>query len=84
MCEYIIMEDFMMDKYVFDNSNGLCYELIRDYYIPCLTLPAEKEKPIGIYGQRHLRYIRQYKRLHYSNLLTSGKMNRYLAAVFRL
>ena len=50
MCEYIILEDFMMDKYVFDNSNGFLYELSGDYYIPCLTSPAEEEKPTGIYG----------------------------------
>lgn len=42
MCEYIILEDFMMDKYVFDTSNGIWYELVGDYYIPCLTLPAKK------------------------------------------
>ncbi|MDE6567196.1 MAG: TnpV protein [Lachnospiraceae bacterium] len=47
-----------MDKYVFDNSTELWYELSGDYYIPCLTLPAEKEKPIGVYGQRHLRYLK--------------------------
>lgn len=70
-----------MDKYVFDNSNGLWYELNGDYYIPCLTLPAEEEQPIGIWGQRHLRYIRQHKRLLYSNLLTSGKLNGYLADI---
>lgn len=71
----------MMDKYVFDTSNGIWYELVGDYYIPCLTLPAQEGQLIGVWGQRHLRYIRQYKRLHYSNLLTSGKMNRYLADV---
>lgn len=48
--EYIILEDFLIDKYVFDNSNGLWYEQIGDYYIPCLTLPAEEEKPIGVTG----------------------------------
>ena len=56
MCEYIndtiIQEDFSMEKYIFDKSNGLWYELQGDYYIPCLTVPAEKEKPIGIWGQR--------------------------------
>ena len=70
-----------MDKYVFDNSNGLWYELIGDYYIPCLVLPPEEDQPIGIWGQRYLRYIRQHKRLLYSKLLTSGKMNGYLADV---
>lgn len=51
MCEYIITEDFLMDKYIYDESNGLWYELQGDYYIPCLTLPAEKEnKPISLRG----------------------------------
>ena len=47
-----------MDKYIYDASNGLWYELQGDYYIPCLTLPAEKEnKPISLWGQRHKHYI---------------------------
>ena len=47
-----------MDKYIYDNSNGLWYELQGDYYIPCLVLPAEKEeRHIGVWGQRHLRYL---------------------------
>ena len=54
MCEYISMtiitEDANMKKYVYDKNNGLWYELQGDYYIPCLTLPAEEEKPIGILG----------------------------------
>ena len=70
-----------MDKYIFDNNNGLWYELIGDYYIPCLTLPTEEEKPIGIYGQRHLRYLKEYHRATYTNLLTSGKVNGYLAEI---
>lgn len=70
-----------MDKYVFDNSNGLWYERIGDYYIPCLTLPAEKEKPIGVCGQRHLRYLKEYHRATYTNLLTSGGLNAYLAEI---
>lgn len=53
MCEYIITEDFSMDKYIYDDKNGLWYELQGDYYIPCLILPAEKEQPIGLWGQRH-------------------------------
>ena len=50
MCEYIILEDFKMDKYIYDESNGLWYELQGDYYLPCLTLPHEDERPIGIWG----------------------------------
>ena len=80
MCEYIILEDFIMDKYIYDNSNGLWYELQGDYYIPCLVLPAEKEeRHIGVWGQRHLRYLKQHRKVLYSELLISGKLNDYLA-----
>ena len=55
-----------MDKYIYDESNGLWYELQGDYYIPCLTLPTEKEyKPIGLWGQRHKRYLQEHKRTVY-------------------
>jgi hypothetical protein len=81
MCEYILPEDQQMDKYIFDESNGLWYELRGDYYFPCLTLPAEEEQPIGIWGQRHRRYLREYKRAVYTALLLSGRLNSYLADV---
>lgn len=68
-----------MKKYIYDENNGLWYELQGDYYIPCLTLPEEEQKPIGIWGQRHLRYIKQYCKVFYTNLLTSGKLDGYLA-----
>ncbi|MCI9471564.1 MAG: TnpV protein [Lachnospiraceae bacterium] len=62
--------------------NGLWYELQGDHYIPCLTLPAEKEnKPIGIWGQRHKQYLQEYKKASYINLLTNGKVNSYLADI---
>ena len=65
-----------------DKKNGLWYELQGDYYIPCLTLPTEKEhKPIGLWGQRHKRYLQEHKRAVYTTLLTSGKLNRYLADI---
>ena len=70
-----------MDKYIYDNSNGLWYELIGDYYIPCLTAPAEEETPIGIWGQRHLHHLKEYHKVTYTNLLTSGKLNSYLADI---
>ena len=71
-----------MDKYIYDESNGLWYELQGDYYIPCLTLPAEKEtKPIGLWGQRHKRYLQEHKRAVYTTLLTNGKLNCYLADI---
>ena len=70
-----------MDKYIYDDKNGLWYELQGDYYIPCLILPAEKEQPIGLWGQRHLRYLKEYRRNTYTMLLTSGKLNTYLADI---
>ena len=70
-----------MDKYIYDDKNGLWYELQGDYYIPCLILPAEKEQPIGLWGQRYLRYLKEYRRSTYTTLLTSGKLNTYLADI---
>lgn len=68
-----------MEKVIYDEKNGLGYELQGDYYIPCLKLPDEEQQPIGIWGQRHLRYIKQNRKVLYLNLLTSGKLNGYLA-----
>lgn len=70
-----------MDKYIYDENNGLWYERKGDYYIPCLTLPAEKEKPIGTWGQRHQTYLKNYKKALYISLLTSGKLNGYLVDI---
>ncbi len=70
-----------MEKYIFDKSNGLWYELQGDYYIPCLSLPEEEERPIGLWGQRHLQYIREYRKALYTSLQLSGKLNSYLADV---
>ena len=68
-----------MDKYIYDENNGLWYELQGDYYIPCLTIPEEEQRPIGIWGQRHLRYIREYRKGLYNSLLLSGNLNSHLA-----
>ena len=82
MCEYMILEDYKMEQYVYNEQNGLWYELRGDYYIPCLELPAEKEeRSIGVWGQRHLRYIREHKKALYTSLLTNGKLQSYLADV---
>ncbi|MBQ6222888.1 MAG: TnpV protein [Solobacterium sp.] len=70
-----------MEKTIYDESNGLWYELQGDYYIPCLTLPAEEDNPIGIWGQRHLQYIKQECKALYTELLTSGRLNAYLADI---
>ena len=68
-----------MEKVIYDEKNGLWYELQGDYYIPCLKLPEEEQRPIGIWGNRHLRYIKQHRNVLYLKLLTSGKLNGYLA-----
>ena len=71
-----------MEQYIYNEQNGLWYELRGDYYIPCLELPAEKEeRSIGVWGQRHLRYIREHKKALYTSLLTNGKLQSYLADV---
>ena len=70
-----------MENRIYDEKNGLWYEKQGDYYIPCLSLPEEKQKPVGVWGQRHLRYIKQHKRVFYANLLTSCKLNSYLVDV---
>lgn len=70
-----------MDKYIYDENNGLWHELQGDYYLPCLTLPPEEEKPIGIWGQRHKRYLKEHRKATHTTLLTSGKLNTYLAEI---
>ncbi len=69
-----------MAKTVFEEMGGTYHEE-NGYLIPDLTLHTEEEKPIGVWGQRHLRYIKEYKRLFYVNLLTSGGLNSYLADI---
>lgn len=68
-----------MEKVIYDEKNGLWYELQGDYYIPYLKFPEEEQQPIGVWGQRHLRYIKQNRKALYLNLLTRGKLNGYLA-----
>lgn len=70
-----------MEKVIYDEKNGLWYELQGDYYIPCLTLPVEEQQPIGVWGHRHLRHIKQNRKVLYLNLLTSEKLNGYLADI---
>ena len=71
-----------MAKTIFEEMGGR-YERQGDYILPCLTVPPEEEKPIGVFGQRHLRYLREYRKVTYTNLLTSGRLNTYLADIDR-
>ena len=68
-----------MEKFIYDEKNGLWYELQGDYYLPCLKLSEGEQQPVGLWGQRHLRYIKQNRKMLYLNLLTSGKLNGYLS-----
>ena len=68
-----------MEKHITDEKTGISYTLHGDYYLPDLALPAEEERPIGIWGQRHLRYIQQHQKGLYTGLALSGKLNEYLA-----
>ena len=70
-----------MEKYIYDENDGLWYELQGDYYIPCLKLPHEEQVEIGIWGQRHLEYIKHHRKGFYTALVLDCKLNRYLADV---
>lgn len=72
-----------MKQHFTDEKMGISYTLQGDYYLPDLELPAEEQQPIGVWGQRHLRYIKQHRKAFYTNLLTSGKLNSYLADIDR-
>lgn len=72
-----------MDKYIYNEQNELWYELQGDYYLPCLKLPEEEAAHIGIWGQRHRRYLKTHRKALYTSLLTSGKLNGYLADIDR-
>ena len=70
-----------MAKTIFEEMGG-AYVRQGDYLLPCLSLPVEKEnKPVGVWGQRRLRYLKQHRKALYTNLLTSGKLNSYLADI---
>ena len=72
-----------MAKSIFEEMGGT-YEKRGDYFVPCLTLSTEKEtKPIGVWGQRHLRYLKECHRITYANLLTSDKLNVHLVDIDR-
>ena len=67
-----------MEKFIYDENNGLWYELQGDYCIPCLKLPDEEQKEIGVWGKRHLDYLKQHHKATYNRLQTEGKLNSYL------
>ena len=70
-----------MEKYIYNEQNGLWYELQGDYYIPCLVLDEEDTQPIGMLGRKHLRYIMEHRPVLHTTLLLSGKLNSHLAKI---
>lgn len=70
-----------MKQHYIDEKTGISYTLQGDYYLPDLALPTEKEQPIGIWGQWHLWYLKEYRRITYLNLLTSGRLTTCLADI---
>ena len=70
-----------MEKHIYNEQTGISYTIQGDYYLPDLALSDEEEQSIGLWGQRHLRYIKQHRKVLYLNLLTSGKLNGYLADI---
>ena len=70
-----------MEKYIYDNSNSLWYELHGDYYLPCLVIPEEEIHTIGIWGRKHQLYLREHHSMVYNDLVLSGKLYSYLADI---
>lgn len=70
-----------MEKRIYNKQTGIGYTLQGDYYLPDLALPEQEDKPIGLWGHRHLCHIKRHKKVLYTNLLTSGKLNSYLADI---
>ena len=68
-----------MKKHIYDESNGLWYELIGDYYIPVLTLSSEEQRPIGKWGRMHRDYLKEHRPILYNDLILSGQLWTYLA-----
>lgn len=68
-----------MKKHIYDENNGLWYELIGDYYIPVLTLPSEEQRPIGKWGRMHRDYLKEHRPILYNDLILSGQFWTYLA-----
>ena len=70
-----------MEKYIFNQSNSLWYELQGDYYIPRLVLDEAGTPPIGMWGRKHQQYLKEHRPMLYSDLVLSGKLYSYLADI---
>ena len=70
-----------MEKYIYNEQNGLWYELQGDYYIPCLVLDEADTQPIGMWGRKRLDYLKKHRQALYTTLLVSGKLNSHLVEI---
>ena len=70
-----------MDKYIYNESNGLWYERCGDYYLPCLAL--DEEKPVGVWGERYRRYLKEHRRSIYNEMLLNGTLDDHVAEIDR-
>ena len=70
-----------MEKFIYDENNGLWYELQGDYYLPCLKLPEEEQKEIGVWGMRQLDYLKPHLKFTYNRLQTECKLNSHLCDI---
>lgn len=70
-----------MKKYILDESNGLWYELHGDYYLPCLTVP--ERKPVGVWGRRYRKYLREHRNIIYTAMLLAGTLEDHIAEIDR-
>ena len=70
-----------MKKHIYDENNGLWYELIGDYYIPVLSLSSDEQRPIGKWGRMHRDYIKEHRPIFFNDLVLSGQLWTYLAAL---
>ena len=70
-----------MEKYIYDNNNGLWYELHGDYYLPCLVIPEEESQTIGMWGRKHQQYLKEHRSMVYTDLVLSGKLYSYLTDI---
>ena len=70
-----------MDKYIYDENNGLWYGRCGDYYLPCLTLP--ERKPVGVWGQRYRRYLKEHRGATYTEMLLNGTLDDHVAEIDR-
>ena len=71
----------IMKQTIYDEKTGLWYELRGEYFFPCVTVPEGTDSPVGIWGQRHLRYLKRYKMSVYRDLVRTGRLASYLQDV---